>query len=458
MTTMETPKHQRSYAEISPTTLLSPTVTSRKEETDAMAHLNNRLAAYVDKVRHFETENSRLQEQIVSYQDTSKQEIQNIKAIYENELTETKRLLDELSKEKATMALDNQSLKENLESAKSSVSALTQGNQALESKLKSTTAMLQTERNTSATLLRERDQYKEELAALRAQLIDVQEELETHKNMLANETVARVDFENKLQSAREEIEFNKKIHSEELNEARKIHTFKVSEVDAQVKANYESKLEATVIDLREQHSMELEQMREDLENEYTSKIEALSKDLESAKGFEASQRTAEMKNQSLQKTIQQLQIQINNLTNRAQDLESDVQAERNLRISEVNAAVQERDAIKEKIAAIEKEYNELMDLKLKLDHEIGVYRKLLEEEEMRHPYTPPEPKKLNMSPSPMVPSAGSSKRRLKRGKRKRGADKSDDDTVAQKKPCGTEEVLHEAAAAGPEGTNNCMIM
>ena len=51
-------------------------------------------------------------------------------------------------------------------------------------------------------------------AALRAQLIDVQEELETHKNMLANETVARVDFENKLQSAREEIEFNKKIHCE----------------------------------------------------------------------------------------------------------------------------------------------------------------------------------------------------------------------------------------------------
>ena len=59
---------------------------------------------------------------------------------------------------------------------------------------------------------------------------------------------------------------------QELNEARKIHTFKVSEVDAQVKANYESKLEATVIDLREQHSLELEQMREDLENEYTAKV------------------------------------------------------------------------------------------------------------------------------------------------------------------------------------------
>ena len=64
-----------SYAEISPTTLLSPTVTSRKEETDAMAHLNNRLAAYVDKVRHFETENSRLQQQITSYQETSKVEV-----------------------------------------------------------------------------------------------------------------------------------------------------------------------------------------------------------------------------------------------------------------------------------------------------------------------------------------------------------------------------------------------
>lgn len=51
-------------------------------------------------------------------------------------------------------------------------------------------------------------------AALRSQLNDVQEELETHKNMLANETVARVDFENKLQTAREEIEFNKKVHNE----------------------------------------------------------------------------------------------------------------------------------------------------------------------------------------------------------------------------------------------------
>jgi DNA repair exonuclease SbcCD ATPase subunit len=325
------------------------------------------------------------------------------------------------------------------------VNSLTQSNATLESKLKSTTAMLQTERNTSATLLKERDQYKEELTAVRAQLIDVQEELETHKTMLANETVARVDFENKLQSAKEEIELNKKIHAEELSEARRISTFKVSEVSNTIKANYESKLEATVIDLREQHSLELDQMRDDLENEYTSKIEALSNDLESAKGFEAGLRAAEMKKDSLKKTVQQLQMQINNLTNRAQDLESDVQAERNLRISEVGAAQKERDEVKEKIAAIQLEYNDLMDLKLKLDHEIGVYRKLLEEEELR----------LNMSPSPMVPGASSSRRRHL--KRKRKADKKSDDEGA-KKQCGPEEVLHEAPQAGPEGTNNCALM
>ena len=45
-------------------------------------------------------------------------QIQNIKGIYENELTETKRLLDELSKEKATVVMDHQSLKESLESSK----------------------------------------------------------------------------------------------------------------------------------------------------------------------------------------------------------------------------------------------------------------------------------------------------------------------------------------------------
>ena len=49
-----------------------------------------------------------------------------------------------------------------------------------------------------------------------------------------------------------------------------------------------------------------------------------------------------------------------------------------------------------------------------------------------------------MSPSPMVPGAGSSKRRHLKRKRKRGAEEKRSDEEGAKKQCGPEEVLHES--------------
>ena len=89
------------------------------------------------------------------------------------------------------------------------------------------------------------------------------------------------------------------------------------------------------------------------------------------------------KRKSSFKTESSMLLQNNKLSNRIQDLEGQIDTERELRISAVMAIEKQRDEARKELSAMEKEYSDLLDLKLKLDHEISVYRKLLEEEEQR---------------------------------------------------------------------------
>lgn len=88
----------------------SPTRTSRLQEKEELQHLNDRLACYIDRMRHLENENSRLTQELHLAQDTVNRETSNIKAMYEKELAAARKLLDETSKEKARLEIDTKRL------------------------------------------------------------------------------------------------------------------------------------------------------------------------------------------------------------------------------------------------------------------------------------------------------------------------------------------------------------
>jgi lamin B len=101
-----TPQPSTSTPPGRPASPLSPTRYSRLQEKADLQNLNDRLACYIDRVRHLEAENSRLTREVQTTQETVTREVTSIKSMYENELADARKLLDETARERAKLEID----------------------------------------------------------------------------------------------------------------------------------------------------------------------------------------------------------------------------------------------------------------------------------------------------------------------------------------------------------------
>ena len=91
-------------------TFSSPNVKARVQEKEELSDLNDRLAAYIDRVRSLESQNAKLSMEITQSNETRDREVSSVKAMYETELATSRCLLDDTSKEKALLKLENNKL------------------------------------------------------------------------------------------------------------------------------------------------------------------------------------------------------------------------------------------------------------------------------------------------------------------------------------------------------------
>jgi len=84
----------------------SPVVISRVEEKNQLASLNDRLAVYIDRVRRLEADNERLTKITSETEENTRREVNSLKGMYDAELAEARRLLDQVAKDKAKFQLD----------------------------------------------------------------------------------------------------------------------------------------------------------------------------------------------------------------------------------------------------------------------------------------------------------------------------------------------------------------
>ena len=88
---------------------------SRDKEKKDMQDLNERFASYIERVRFLEAQNRKLADELDKLKAKWGKETTAIKAMYQAELDEARRLLDDAEKEKARLQIRVSSLEQEIE-------------------------------------------------------------------------------------------------------------------------------------------------------------------------------------------------------------------------------------------------------------------------------------------------------------------------------------------------------
>jgi len=310
----------------------------RMNEKTEMQTLNTRLAGFIQKVRALEQANKVLEVKLEQLQAINPE---RIGAMYEDELARLRSQIESLQHEKANLRLQLDNAYQEIEK--------------LNSKL------------------------EEEIVTRR----EIEEDLNNARKDCDDAALSRMDLESRIRALQEEIEFLNRVHNEEVTE---LHN-RLRNTEVRIDMAPGPDLEALLEEMRQQYENMNRRNHANTEKMFQEKVSGLQ---DAAIKNDEALRGARQEVNEVRKEMQSLTFEMEALRGTNEALRrsiGELEERYNRDVSDYQETIlsmqNECDDLKRKMADHLRQYQDLMGVKVALDMEISMYRKLLEGEESR---------------------------------------------------------------------------
>ncbi|ESO82120.1 hypothetical protein LOTGIDRAFT_204921 [Lottia gigantea] len=354
----------------------------RQHEKKEMQNLNERFGNYIEKVRFLETFNAQLENELEAYRNQKHTDFKPIRDMYENELAQARKVIDELSAEKGGYDAKMAGLQDLVDTLRKEIEILeshakdyraTIDNQAAQ--IGGFEGELQTLRNRIANLENENDKVRQ----LNNQRSEENRRLRTD---LDNETAAHIEADCRASGLEEEVEFLRALLDKMPAEPQPV---KIKGLD--LKDFWQNNMSKAIRDIQNEYDNKLDLMRQDCETRYSAQIRQVQSGAV-RDNFETQQAKEEIK--KLKTTLNSTNARIADLEARNASLQAELNEQRGLvkslelELDEAkHAHMTDKQRLQSELEACLEELRMITDAKLSLELEISCYRQLLEGEENR---------------------------------------------------------------------------
>ncbi|XP_064895429.1 keratin, type I cytoskeletal 14 [Columba livia] len=307
-------------------------------EKVTMQNLNDRLAAYLDKVRRLEEENAQLELHI---REWYRKQAPSVSKDY----TSYYQTIEQLQNQIISATVDNNRLLLDIDNSKMTAEDF-------------------------------RMKYENELVIRQT----VESDINGLRNLLDDLTLVRSSLESELESLKDELIALKRNHEEEL---RQLQSQTTGDVSVEVNAAPGQDLTKILNDLRNEYEQIIEKNRREVEQWYEVKIEEVNRQVTSSS---QDMQTSSHQLTELKRETQNLEIELQAQLSTKSSLENSL-AETESRYAfllqqiqaQINCVEEELASIRCEMESQNQEYKMLLGIKTRLEQEIAQYRALLQE-------------------------------------------------------------------------------